>query len=64
MVVCGLAPATGIPLPFFSGGGSSIIVTFAMCGFILNTSRCEDSYEIISKSDENSDEILTILDFQ
>ena len=45
MVVCGLLPSTGIPLPFFSLGGSSIIVTLAMCGFILNTSRGEDSVE-------------------
>lgn len=45
-------------------GGSSIIITLAMCGFILNTSRCEESYEINTKSDENNEEILTILDFQ
>ena len=42
MVVCGLLPTTGIPLPFFSSGGSSIIVTLAMCGFIVNSSRCEE----------------------
>lgn len=40
-VVCGVLPVTGIPLPFFSLGGSSIIVTMIMCGFILNTSRCD-----------------------
>lgn len=62
MVVCGLVPSTGIPLPFFSLGGSSIIVTLAMCGFILNTSRCEDSYEINEKKDENSDDVITILE--
>lgn len=38
-VVCGALPATGIPLPFFSLGGSSIIVTLAMCGFIVNASE-------------------------
>ncbi len=43
MVVGGLLPSTGIPLPFFSLGGSSIIVTLAMCGFILNVSRGEIS---------------------
>ena len=42
MVVCGIIPSTGIPLPFFSVGGSSIIVTLAMCGFVLNASRCEE----------------------
>ena len=61
MVVCGLVPSTGIPLPFFSVGGSSIIITLAMCGFILNASRCEESYEINEKNDENSDDIITIL---
>lgn len=38
-VVSGGIPSTGIPLPFFSLGGSSIIVTLSMCGFILNASR-------------------------
>jgi cell division protein FtsW len=38
-VVSGLAPATGIPLPFFSSGGSSIFVTLIMCGILLNLSR-------------------------
>lgn len=40
-VVCGVLPVTGVPLPFFSLGGSSVIVTLAMCGFILNASRCD-----------------------
>ncbi len=38
-VVVGLVPATGIPLPFFSSGGSSILVTLTMCGLLLNISR-------------------------
>ncbi len=38
-VVSGLVPATGIPLPFFSSGGSSIVVTLIMCGLIVNVSR-------------------------
>lgn len=42
MVVSGIIPSTGIPLPFFSVGGSSIIVTLAMCGFVLNASRGEE----------------------
>ena len=41
-VVGGVLPSTGIPLPFFSSGGSSIIFTLAMCGFIINTSRLEN----------------------
>lgn len=50
MVVCGLLPSTGIPLPFFSGGGSSIIITLAMCGFVLNASRCEEKDEGLRQS--------------
>lgn len=38
-VVSGIVPVTGIPLPFFSSGGSSIIVAFIMCGILLNLSR-------------------------
>ena len=61
MVVCGLLPSTGIPLPFFSLGGSSIIITLAMCGFILNTSRGEESIENISEFDEVSLEDFSYL---
>ncbi len=38
-VVAGLVPATGIPLPFFSHGGSSILMTLLMGGLLLNISR-------------------------
>lgn len=38
-VVSGLVPATGIPLPFFSSGGSSIVMTLIMCGLLFNVSR-------------------------
>lgn len=39
MVVSGVAPATGIPLPFFSSGGSSLLSISAAGGFIYNVSR-------------------------
>ena len=61
MVVCGLLPTTGINLPFFSLGGSSIIVTLAMCGFILNVSRGEEISEKVSESDEINIESLSYL---
>jgi cell division protein FtsW len=35
-VVAGLVPATGIPLPFFSSGGSSLVATMVMCGLMFN----------------------------
>lgn len=38
-VVCGLFPSTGIPLPFFSSGGTSLIVSVCFCGLIINVSR-------------------------
>ena len=38
-VTLGILPVTGLTLPFFSGGGSSILVTLAMVGVLLNVSR-------------------------
>jgi len=38
-VVAGALPSTGVPLPFFSAGGSSLITTLIMAGLIVNTSR-------------------------
>jgi cell division protein FtsW len=38
-VSCGLLPVTGLPLPFVSYGGSSMVVNGAMVGILLNVSR-------------------------
>ncbi|MDR1839379.1 MAG: putative lipid II flippase FtsW [Treponema sp.] len=38
-VVCGALPATGIPLPFFSAGGSSLATTLICAGLIANVAR-------------------------
>jgi len=38
-VVVGAVPATGVPLPFFSAGGSSLVVSLIACGIIANVSR-------------------------
>ncbi len=37
-VVVRLLPATGVPLPFFSAGGSSLVITLAMAGLLVNIS--------------------------
>jgi cell division protein FtsW len=38
-VVVGLIPVTGIPLPFLSAGGSSLVISFAAVGILLSVSR-------------------------
>lgn len=38
-VVGGIIPVTGVPLPFFSAGGSSLLTVMASCGLLINMSR-------------------------
>jgi cell division protein FtsW len=38
-VASGAVPATGLALPFFSAGGSSLLSTAAICGLLYNLSR-------------------------
>jgi cell division protein FtsW len=38
-VALALLPATGIPLPFISHGGSALVMTLVSCGVILNVSQ-------------------------
>ena len=38
-VVLGVAPPKGLPMPFFSYGGSSLLTTFICVGLLLNLSR-------------------------
>ncbi len=42
-VVSGRLPATGIPLPLISYGGSSFISTMIACGILLNISRYREA---------------------
>ena len=37
--VIGLLPITGVPLPFVSFGGSSLVTTMAGTGLLLNIAR-------------------------
>jgi cell division protein FtsW len=41
-VVLGLLPTKGIPLPFISAGGSSLVLTLLSVGLVLNVSRHAD----------------------
>jgi cell division protein FtsW len=45
-VVSGALPATGVPLPFFSAGGSSMIATLAMAGLVVNISRNREEHYV------------------
>ena len=45
-VVVRAFPATGIPLPFFSSGGSSLLITLCLCGLIINVSRFKPEGDI------------------
>jgi cell division protein FtsW len=45
-VVSGAVPATGVPLPFFSAGGSSFATTLLMAGILINVSRNHEKAEV------------------
>lgn len=59
-VSVGLLPVTGLTLPFVSFGGSSLIVSLAMTGVLLNISRYKAVNAPISESEKGvvSDERL------
>jgi cell division protein FtsW len=44
-VVAGVLPVTGIPLPFFSAGGSSLATSLVIAGLIVNVSRFKKDTE-------------------
>ena len=55
-VVIGLLPCTGIPLPFISYGGSSLMVTLMMVGLLSNISQyCSRDGIGLQLDDEKSD---------
>jgi len=65
-VVCGVVPTTGIPLPFFSSGGSSIIFTLCMCGFMLNASHCDapDDQPVVQEYHSSDDTMTEVVDIK
>ena len=38
-VVCGAVPPTGLPLPFMSAGGSSLVAYLGAVGVLLSISK-------------------------
>lgn len=48
-VVTGIMPTTGLPLPFFSAGGTSVTMIMAAVGILLNISR-ENGRAIIHRN--------------
>jgi cell division protein FtsW len=52
-VTLGLLPTTGLPMPFISFGGSSMLFTAAAVGVLLNISASTDMYPRMAEAREN-----------
>ncbi len=55
-VVIGLAPVTGLTLPFISSGGSSLFVNMVVAGILLNISRNSASSGVTNRNGEQINE--------
>ena len=51
-VITDTVPNTGIPLPFFSYGGTALMITLAEMGVILSVSRQADLKRVYSLKKE------------
>jgi cell division protein FtsW len=49
MVATGLAPTTGLPLPFVSYGGSALLVNLAAAGVLYRVSATGDEREALAR---------------
>ncbi len=47
--ISGLTPLTGITLPFFSAGSSSLIISLFLVGVILSLANCQPTFKIRKK---------------
>jgi cell division protein FtsW len=48
-VATGLAPTTGLPLPFVSYGGSALLVNMAAAGILYRVSAGNDEREALTR---------------
>lgn len=55
-VVTGLAPTKGLPLPFISYGGSSLLVNMMAIGLLMNVSRFRESIPLPQTENRKDDE--------
>lgn len=46
-VITGMVPTKGLPLPFISYGGSSLLISMTSIGILLNLSKTDGSEEVI-----------------
>ncbi len=49
-VVTGSMPVTGVPLPFISYGGTSLVINMIAMGILINISRQTEGKEVIKKA--------------
>ena len=54
-VVLGLLPTKGIPLPFVSYGGSSLLINLLGMGILLNVSQHASSNHVVTTTLSNQD---------
>jgi len=54
-VVLGMAPTKGIPLPFVSAGGSSLLINLVGMAILLNISQHASSSHVVTMTMAKSD---------
>lgn len=60
-VVSGSMPVTGVPLPFISYGGTSLVINMAAIGVLLNISRqCKNGKEVSSKASNQDENLIKV----
>ncbi len=60
-VVSGIVPPTGIPLPFFSAGGTNLLMNLGMCGLLIKIISQKE--KVIEKNEEKTPQ-KRVIDFE